>query len=174
MKTGHQDVAAATISPNAQPHSTEAPLFVIDHTGVPLPTKAQLLQEQHIEKQKNSQLYFECLIPIWHKDIFIPERQSEDYSNEAHLCAIAAAIEFSKTVQGKESQSDHERSESEDDYGHVMNLTKAKNVSSKFLEALSECPPIHWPSQMFNDPKLCFCPCSTRTIRGTNLIQRCQ
>ncbi len=128
----------------------------IDGNSIPPPTNAQLFQEEH-------QLFLDCLQPIWHKDTFIPVKLSEDYSNEAHLCAIAAAIEFSKTVQGKESQSDHERSESEDDYGHVMNLTKAKNVSSKFLEALSECPPIHWPSQMFNDPKLCFCPCSTNT-----------
>jgi hypothetical protein len=51
-QTGHQDAAAAAISPNAQPHSTEAPLFVIDHTWVPPPTKAQLLQEQHLAKQK--------------------------------------------------------------------------------------------------------------------------
>jgi hypothetical protein len=41
LQTGHQDAAAAAISPNTQTHSTEAPLFVIDHTGVPPPTKAQ-------------------------------------------------------------------------------------------------------------------------------------
>jgi hypothetical protein len=69
----------------------EAPLFVIDHTWVPPPTKAQLLPEEH-------QLFLDCLLPIWHKDTFIPVRLLEDYSNEAHLSAIAAAIEFSKTL----------------------------------------------------------------------------
>jgi hypothetical protein len=110
------------------------------------------LQEQHIEKQKNSQLYFECLIPIWHKDIFIPERQSEDYSNEAHLSAIAAAIAFSKTLQETESQLDYDSSDSDNNYGHVQNPTKAMIVSNNFLITPSKCPTIHWPSQMFNDP----------------------
>ncbi len=57
----------------------------------------------------------------------------EDYSDEAHQPAIAAAIEFSKTLQETESQFDHDSSESEDDYGHVMNPTKAKIVSKNFL-----------------------------------------
>ncbi len=50
----------------------------------------------------------------------------EDYSNEAHQCAIAAAIEFSKTLQETESQFDHESSESEVAYGRVQNPMKAK------------------------------------------------
>jgi hypothetical protein len=49
--------AAAAISLNAQASSTEAPMFVMDHAWVPPPNKAQLLQEQHLEKQKNSQLF---------------------------------------------------------------------------------------------------------------------
>ena len=57
--------------------ATDAPLFVIDHTWVPPPTKAQFLQEEQ-------QLYTDCLLPIWHKDTFILVRLSEDYSNEAH------------------------------------------------------------------------------------------
>ncbi len=96
LQTGHQDAAAAAISPNAQPPRTEAPMFVIDHTWVLPPTKAQLFQEQHLEKQKNSQLFLECLLPTWHNDTFIPVNLSEDYSNEAHISAIATAIEFSK------------------------------------------------------------------------------
>jgi hypothetical protein len=50
-QTAHQHAAAA-ISPNAQHHSSEAPLFVIDHTGVAPPTKAQSLQEQNLENKK--------------------------------------------------------------------------------------------------------------------------
>ncbi len=41
----------------------------------------------------------DCLLLIWHTEIFIPVRIMEDYSDEAHQPAIAAAIEFSKTLQ---------------------------------------------------------------------------
>jgi hypothetical protein len=129
---------------------TEAPLFVIDHTWVPPPTKAQILQEEQ-------QLNMDCLLPIWHKDTFIPVKLSEDY--------ITAAFEFSKTLQETESQFDHEISESEDDYGRVMTLQRPRlsPMISYFLQALPKCPTMHWPSQMLNDPQLCFCPCSTNT-----------
>ena len=59
---------------NSYIQHTEAPLFVIDHTWVPPPTKTQLLQEEQLEKQKNSQLFLEYPLPIWHKDTFIPVR----------------------------------------------------------------------------------------------------
>jgi hypothetical protein len=74
LQTGHQDAVAAAISPNTQPHSTKAPLFVVDNTGVPPPTEAQLLQEQHLEKEKNRQLFLGCLLPIWHKDTPCPPK----------------------------------------------------------------------------------------------------
>jgi hypothetical protein len=90
--------------------------------------------------QEEQQHYTDCLLPIRHKDTFIPVRLLEDYSNEAYQSAIAAAIEFSKTLQENESQLDHESSESEDDNnGHVVNPTKAKIVSNEFLQALPEC-----------------------------------
>jgi hypothetical protein len=54
--------------------ATEAPPFVIDRNLVPPPTKAQLLQEEH-------QLFLDCLLPIWHKDTFIPVWLLVDYSN---------------------------------------------------------------------------------------------
>jgi hypothetical protein len=38
-QTAYQHTAAA-LTTNAKPHSSEATLFVIDHTGVPPPTKA--------------------------------------------------------------------------------------------------------------------------------------
>ncbi len=90
-------------------------------------------------------------------------RLLEDYGHEAHLSAIAAAIEFSKTLQESESQFDHDSFDSDDDYGHVQNPMRAMIVANNFLKVLPECPTIHWPSQMFNDPQLCFCPCSTNT-----------
>jgi hypothetical protein len=121
---------------------------------VPPPTDAQILQEEQ-------QLYMECLLPIWHKEISISGRLLEDYSEEAHQSAIAFVIEFSPSHQEQEEQVDDLESETEDDdYGKIMNPTKVKIVSHELLQALLECPPIHWPNQMLNDPKICFCPCS--------------
>jgi hypothetical protein len=42
----------------------------------------------------------------------------------------------------------------------LQNPTKAPIISKDFLRALSCSPIIHWVSQMCNNPKLCFCPCS--------------
>jgi hypothetical protein len=157
VRRGGDGLSSMLLASAGATSATEAPPFVIDHKLVPLPTNTQLLQEEH-------QLFLDYLLPIWHKDTSIPVRLLKDFSNKAHLSAIVAAIELSKTVQEKESQLDQESSESKDDYGRVMNPMKAKIVS-EFLEALHECPPIHWPSQMFNDPQLCFCPCPTNTSK---------
>jgi hypothetical protein len=97
------------------------------------------------------------------KTLLFPVRLSENYSNEAHLSAIAATIEFSKTLQETESQFDHDSSGSNNDYGHVQNPTRAMIVSNNFLKALPDCPTIHWPSQTFKDHQLCVCPFSTNT-----------
>ncbi len=103
----------------------------------------------------------ECLLPIWHKEISISGMLLEDYSEGAHQSAIAFAIEFSTSHQEQEEQIDDIGSESKDnDYGEIMNSTKVKIISHDFLQALPECPLIHWPNQMLNDPKICFCPCS--------------
>jgi hypothetical protein len=119
------------------------------------------LQEEHLEKQKNSQLFLECLLPIWHKDNFIPGRLSEDYSNEAHQSAVTVAIELSMTLQDTESQFNHDSSDT--DYLLAQNPTKSKIVSNNFLTALPSFPTIHWSSQMFDDPNHCLCPCSANT-----------
>ncbi len=52
----------------------------------------------------------------------------------------------------------------------VFRILQRLIVSNIFLKALPECPTIHWPGQMFNDPHLCFCPCSTntKTLEGKN------
>ncbi len=99
----------------------------------------------------------ECLLLIWHKEISISGRLFEDYSEEAHQSAIAFTIEFSTSHQEQKEQFDHLGSESkDDDYGEIMNPTKVKIVSNAFLQAFPDCPPIHWPSQMLNDPKIYF------------------
>jgi hypothetical protein len=44
--------------------------------------------------QEEQQLYMECLLPIWHKEISISGRLLEDYSEEAHQSTIAFAMAF--------------------------------------------------------------------------------
>jgi hypothetical protein len=68
-----------------------------------------------------------------------------------------------KTLQETNSQTDHDDSDSDDSYAKLQNPTKAETISNNFLNALPECPTIHWPTEMFNDPQLCFCPYSTQT-----------
>ncbi len=89
-------------------------------------------------------------------------RQSEEYSNEAHLFAVKAAILYSETLlQSQDDEGpDYKPSDEEDVYSRLQNPTKTPIISKDFLKALPLCPIIHWVSQMTNNPKLCFCPCS--------------
>jgi hypothetical protein len=45
-------------------------------------------------------------------------------------------------------------------------------ISKGFLRVLPFCPIIHWVSQMKNNPKLCFSPCSnsSQPWRGKNIF----
>ncbi len=80
----------------------------------------------------------------------------EEFSNEAHQSAVDAAIEFLKTLQESNSQFDHDNFDSHDNYTLAQNPKKAKIVSNNFLNALPDRPTIHWPTEIFNDCKLCF------------------
>ncbi len=89
-------------------------------------------------------------------------RQSEEYNNKAHLSAVQAAILYSETlVQSQDDEPpDYEASDEDDEYSRLQNPTKTPIISKEFLRALPHCPILHWASQMKNNPKLCFCPCS--------------
>jgi hypothetical protein len=86
----------------------------------------------------------------------------EEYSNEAHLSTVKAAIKYSESLL--QSQDDFppvfEASDDDDESSHLQNPTKTPIISKDFLRALPPCPIIHWASQMCNNLKLCFCPCS--------------
>jgi hypothetical protein len=72
-------------------------------------------------------------------------RQSEEYSNEAHLSAVLAAIQYSETlVQSKDDEHpDYEPSDEEDDYSRLQSPTKTPIILKDFLTALPHCPIIH-------------------------------
>jgi hypothetical protein len=61
-------------------------------------------------------------------------RQLEEYSNEAHLSAVKAAIQYSETLlQSKDDFSpDFEPSDEEDVYSHLQNPTKTSIISKSF------------------------------------------
>jgi hypothetical protein len=86
----------------------------------------------------------------------------EEYSNEAHLSAVKAANLYSETLlQSQDDEGpDYEPSDEKDVYSCLQNPTKTPIISKDFLKVLPLCPIIHWASQMKNNPKLCFCPCS--------------
>jgi hypothetical protein len=88
--------------------------------------------------------------------------QKEEYSDTAHYSAVLAAIQYSETlVQSQDDFSpDFEASDEDNEYSRLQNPTKTPIISKDFLRVLSFCPIIHLASQMKNNHRLCFCPCS--------------
>jgi hypothetical protein len=92
----------------------------------------------------------------------------EEYSTEAHLSTVKAAIHYSETLsdtnlQNQDGFSPDFEGKDDDSYSLFQNSTKAPIISKDFLRTLPYCPIIHWASQMCNNPKLCFCPCSSHS-----------
>jgi hypothetical protein len=84
--------AASAVSPNANHHVQRVPLFTVDCTVAPVPNAAQTLEDQPFEDPESQEQFLKCLTPIWHRDILVFARRLEEYSNEAHLSAVLAAI----------------------------------------------------------------------------------
>jgi hypothetical protein len=140
-------------------------LFSIDCIAEPLPNAAQTLEDQHFEEPESQQPFFDCLTQVWHREIRLLSKQLEEYSDEAHLSADMAAIQYSETLPDTNLQNQDEFSpvfegKDDDSYSLLQNPTKAPIISKDFLRALPHCQIIHWASQMCNNPKLCFFSCS--------------
>jgi hypothetical protein len=154
--------AASAAHPNAHHQDKKTSLFTIDCVAKPVSNAAQTLEDPHFEEPESQQPFFDCITQVWHQRIHLFARQLEDYSNEAHLSAVMAAIQYSETLL--QNQDDevpyYEPSDEDDEYLHLQNPTKTPIISNNFLRALLCCPIIHWASQKCNDPRLCFCPCS--------------
>jgi hypothetical protein len=154
--------AASAVSPNANHEVQRVPLFTVDCTAKPANNAAQRLEDQELEDPDSQELFLQCLTPVWHRDIRVFTRQMEEYSNEAHLSAVLAAIQYLDRLLPTQDDEgpDYEPSDDKDEYSRLQNHTKIPIISNDFLRALPHCPIIHWASQMKNKPKLCFCPCS--------------
>jgi hypothetical protein len=109
--------AASAVSPNANHQVQRVPLFTVDRIAKPVPNAAQTLQDQQFEDQESQELFLQCLTPIWHRDIRVFARRLEEYSNEAHLSAVKAAIQYFETLlQSQDDVSpDFEPSDEEDE-----------------------------------------------------------
>jgi hypothetical protein len=90
--------AASAVSLNAHHQDKKAPLFSIECVAKPLPNAAQTLEDQHFEEPERQQPYLDCLTQVWHREIHLFAKQSEEYSNEAHLSAGMAAIQYFETL----------------------------------------------------------------------------
>ena len=85
--------AASAVSPNSNHQVQRVPLFTVDRTAKPVPNAAQTLEDQQFEDPESQELFLQYLTPVWHRDIRVFARQLEEYSNEAHLSAVKAAIQ---------------------------------------------------------------------------------
>jgi hypothetical protein len=112
-----------------------------------------------IQRNKN---YFCNVLHPFDTETYVVLLGNWKNSNEAHLSTVKAAIQYSVTVlQSQDDFSpDFEPSDEEDVYSCLQNPTKTPVISKDFRRVLPLCPIIHWVSQMCNNPKLCFCPCS--------------
>ncbi len=90
--------AASAVSPNSNHQLQRVPLFTVHRTAKPVSNAAQTLEDQQFEDPESQELFLQCLTPIWHRDICVFARQLEEYSNEAHLSAVKAAIKYSETL----------------------------------------------------------------------------
>jgi hypothetical protein len=90
--------AASVVSPNSNHQVQSVPLFTVDHTVEPVPNAAQTLEDQQFEDPESQKIFLQCLTPVWHRDICVFSRQSEEYSDGAHLSTVLAAIQYSETL----------------------------------------------------------------------------
>ncbi len=102
-------------------------MFTVDHIAKPVPNAAQILQNQQFEDQESQELFLQCLIPVWHRDIRF-SRRLEEYSNEAHSSAVKAAIQYYETLLQTQDDEvpDYEGEDEEDELSSLQNPTKAQ------------------------------------------------
>ncbi len=135
--------AASAVSPNANHQVQRVPLFTVDSIAEPVPSAAQTLEDQQFEDPESQELFLRCLTPVWHRDICVFARQLEEYSNEAHLSAVKAAIQYSEKIHDTDEFCPDFEGKDDDSFPLLQNPTKTPIISKDFLRALPHCPIIH-------------------------------
>jgi hypothetical protein len=93
------------------------------------------MEDQQLEGPESQQQFIQCLTPIWHRDIHVFARQYKEYSDEANLSVVKAAIQYSETLLQNQDDfpPDFEPSDEEDDYSHLQNPSKTPIILKDFL-----------------------------------------
>jgi hypothetical protein len=108
--------------------------YTIDRIAKPLPNAAQTLEDPHFEEPETQQQFFDCITQVWHQHIRLFARQLEEYSNEACLSAVMAAIQYSETpLQNQDDEvPDYEPSDDDDEYSRLQNPKKTPSSQKIF------------------------------------------
>jgi hypothetical protein len=137
--------AVSAVSPNAHHQYKKSSLFSIDR----IPNHYLMLHRYwrtHILRnpRANNQ-FFDCITQNRHQHIHLFARQLEDYSNEANLSAVMAAIQYSKTLLQNQDDKvpDYEPSDDDNEYSRLQNPPKTPIIPNNFFRALPYCPIIH-------------------------------
>ncbi len=111
-------------------------MFTVDRTAKPVSNAAQTLEVQQFEDPESQELFLQCLILVWHRDIPVFARQLEEHSNEAHFSTVKVAIKHSETLLQSQDDEvpDYEGKDEEDDYSRRQNPTKTPIIPKIFLE----------------------------------------
>ncbi len=101
------------------------------------------MEDPHVEDPESQQQYLDCLPQVWHREIGLFARRLEDYSSEAHLSAVMAAIQYSEKIHDTDEFSPDFEGKDDDSFSLLQNPTKTSIISKDFLIALPKCPIIH-------------------------------
>ncbi len=95
-----------------------------------------------IQRAKN---YFCNVLHTFGTETCVFARQLEEYSNEAHLSAVKAAIKYSESLLQSQDEfsPDFEASNDDDELSRLQNPAKTPTISKDFLRVLPHCPIIH-------------------------------
>ncbi len=109
-------------------------MFSIDRISEPVPNAAQTLEDQHFEDPESHQPFFDCSTLVWHQHICLYARQLEEYSNEAHLSTVMAAIQYYEKIHDTDEFSPDFEGKDDDSFSLLQNPTKTPSSQKIFLE----------------------------------------
>jgi hypothetical protein len=129
--------AAHAVSPNANHQVQRVPLFTV--TALPnqylMMHRYWRINNLRIQRANNNLFNVLHLFGTETYVFLLDDSKNIAYSDEAHLSAVKAAIQYSETLLQNEDDfpPDFESSDEEDDYSRLQNPTKTPIISKDFL-----------------------------------------
>jgi hypothetical protein len=153
--------AASAVSPNANHQDKTSSLFTIDRVAKPLPNAAQTLEDPHVEEPESQQLFFDCITQIWHQHIYVfllgnwkPIAMKLIIPllwQQFNILRLSFKTKMILPLTLKAKMMMSIRS-----FRTLQRLPSSRKI---FLERFLTVQ-LSTGSQMCDDPRLCFCPCS--------------